>query len=132
MNRHPILIAVLAGIALQCAALAQSTMPAGDVQRFACENDGLLAGTPFGCQLLVRTTVASFPAGPIFWHLRSFDTLADAERARAPQDVIAAAGRRGCLASGQHRSRVRGGSPDASGPCHFRAQDRFRFNSGMS
>ena len=61
VDRHPILIAMIAGIALQGAALAQSTMPVGDVQRFACENDGLLAGTPFGCQLLVRTTVASFP-----------------------------------------------------------------------
>jgi len=92
VNRQPILAALIAGIALQGAALAQSTTAAGAVQRFACENDGLIGGAPFGCQLLVRTTVAAFPAGPLFWHLRSFETLAAAERARAPQDVIAAAG----------------------------------------
>ena len=58
----------------------------------ACENDGLIGGTPFGCQLLVRSAVAEFPDGPLFWHLRSFETLTEAEWARAPQDVIAAAG----------------------------------------
>ena len=64
VDRPPILIAMIAGTALQGAALAQSTMPAGDVQRFACENDGLLAGTPFrmsagrahyGCRVCRRT-----------------------------------------------------------------------------
>ena len=42
--------ALIAGISLHCVALAQHdhTTPAGAVQRFACENDGLIGGTPFG------------------------------------------------------------------------------------
>ena len=109
VNRQPILAALIAGIALQGAALPQSATAAGAVQRFACENDGLLGGAAFGCQLLVRTTIAAFPAGPLFWHLRSFDTLADAERARAPQDVIAAAGGQAWLFSFGPESQARAG-----------------------
>lgn len=111
LNRQPILAALIAGIALQDVALAQHehTTPAGTVQRFACENDGLLGGMPFGCQLLVRTTVAAFPDGPLFWHLRSFDTLAEAEAARAPQDTIAAAGGQAWLFSFGSESQTRAG-----------------------
>ena len=111
MNRERILIALIAGIALQGAALAQHehTTPAGAVQRFACENDGLIGGAPFGCQLLVRSTVAAFPEGQLFWHLRSFQTLTEAERARAPQDVIAAAGGQAWLFSVGPGSQERAG-----------------------
>ena len=111
LNCQLILAAVTAGIALQGAALAQHqhTTPAGAVQRFACENDGLIGGAPFGCQLLVRSTVAAFSAGPLFWHLRSFETLAEAERARAPQDVIAAAGGQAWLFSFGPESQERAG-----------------------
>jgi hypothetical protein len=65
LNRQVILAALIAGIALEGVAVAQHehTTPTGAVQRFACENDGLIRGTPFGCQLLVRSTVAEFPAG---------------------------------------------------------------------
>lgn len=94
LRRWPILAAAIASLVLPGVALAQHahTPTAGAAPRFACENDGLIGGAPFGCQLLVRSTVAAFPEGPLFWHLRSFDTLAEAEGARAPQDVIAAAG----------------------------------------
>jgi quercetin dioxygenase-like cupin family protein len=111
VNRQPMLVAAIAGIVLQGAALAQHehTPAAGAVQRFACENDGLIGGAPFGCQLLVRSTVAAFPDGPVFWHLRSFDTLTEAERARAPQDVIAAAGGQAWLFSFGHDSHQRPG-----------------------
>ena len=111
MNRERILIALIAGIALQGAALAQHehTTPAGAVQRFACENDGLIGGAPFGCQLLVRSTVAAFPEGQLFWHLRSFQTLTEAERARAPQDVTAAAGGQAWLFSFGPGSQERAG-----------------------
>jgi quercetin dioxygenase-like cupin family protein len=57
----------------------------------------------------VRSTVAAFPDGPLFWHLRSFETLAEAERARAPQDVIAAAGGRAWLFSFGPESQERAG-----------------------
>jgi quercetin dioxygenase-like cupin family protein len=111
LNRQAIVAAVLAGIALQEIAFAQyeHTTPAGALQQFACENDGLLGGTPFGCQLLVRSTVAAFPDGPLFWHLRSFDTLAEAEAARAPQDAIAAAGGQAWLFSFGPESLARAG-----------------------
>ena len=111
LNRQAILAALIGRIALQGIALAQHehTTPAGAVQRFACENDGLIGGTPFGCQLLVRSTVAAFPEGPLFWHLRSFDTLAEAEAARAPQDVIAAAGGQAWLFSFGPESHARAG-----------------------
>ena len=94
LNRQAILAALIAGIAPHGAAFAQHqhATAAQAVQRFACENDGLIGEAPFGCQLLVRSTVATFPDGPLFWHLRRFDALVDAEQARAPQDVIAAAG----------------------------------------
>jgi len=111
LNRQPILAVLIAAIAMQGVALAQHehTTPAGAVQRFACENDGLIGGTPFGCQLLVRSTVAAFPDGQLFWHLRSFETLADAERARAPQDVIAWAGGQAWLFSFGPESQERAG-----------------------
>jgi hypothetical protein len=85
VNRQLVSAAVIAGIWLQGAALAQPTTAAVAAQRFTCENGGLIGGAPFGCQLLLRTTVAAFPAGPVFWHLRSFETLSDAERVRAPR-----------------------------------------------
>jgi len=101
--------ALIAGIWLEGAALAQHTTAAVATQRFACENDGLIGGAAFGCQLLVRTTVAALPAGPVFWHLRGFETLADAERARAPQDVIATAGGQAWLFSFGPESQERSG-----------------------
>lgn len=91
-KRLLMLAALIAGIGPHGVAIAQRTTSAESAQRFECEPDGLIGGATFGCQLLVRTTVAAFPAGAVFWHLRSFATLADAERARAPQDVIATAG----------------------------------------
>ena len=111
LNRQPILAALITSIVLQGTAVAQHqhTPPDGAVQRFVCENDGLIGGTPFGCQLLVRSTVAAFPDGPLFWYLRSFDTLAEAEAARAPQDVIAAAGGQAWLFSFGPESQQRAG-----------------------
>jgi len=111
LNCQRILAALMTGIAWQGAALAQHrpTTAGEAVQRFACENDGLIGGAPFGCQLLVRSTVAAFPDGPLFWHLRSFDTLAEAEKARAPQDVLAAAGGQAWLFSFGPESQPRAG-----------------------
>ena len=111
LNRQPILAALIVGVALRGPAVAQHqhTTAAEAVQRFACENDGLIGGAPFGCQLLVRSTVAAFPDGPLFWHLRSFETLAEAERARASQDVIAAAGGQAWLFSFGAESHQRAG-----------------------
>ena len=91
-KRLLMLAALIAGIGPDGVAIAQRTTTADSAQRFVCEADGLIRGATFGCQLLVRTTVAAFPAGAVFWHLRSIATLADAERARAPQHVIATAG----------------------------------------
>jgi len=111
LNRQAILAALVADIVLQGVVLAQHEhpTPAGSVQRFTCENDGLIGGTSFGCQLLVRSTVAEFPDGLLFWHLRSFDTLAAAEAARAPQDVIAVAGGEAWLFSFGPESQARAG-----------------------
>jgi len=109
VNRQLMSAAVIAGIWLQGTALAQHTTAAVGAQRFACENDGLIGGAAFGCQLLVRTTVSAFPAGPVFWHLRSFQTLSDAERARAPQDLIASTGGQAWLFSFGPESQQRAG-----------------------
>jgi quercetin dioxygenase-like cupin family protein len=110
-NRQPLIAALILGVRLQGALLAQHEQPTADkaVQRFACENDGLLGGASVGCQLLVRTTVAGFPERPLFWHLRRFDTLAEAERARAPQDTIASAGGQAWLFSFGAESHQRAG-----------------------
>lgn len=111
LKRQAILAALIAGAALGGVVLAQHehTTPAGAVQRFACENDGLISGALFGCQLLVRSTVAAFPEGPLFWHLRRFQTLAEAERARTPQDLIATAGGQAWLFSFGGESHERAG-----------------------
>jgi quercetin dioxygenase-like cupin family protein len=109
VNGQLILVALTLGCWLQGVPFAQSAQPPSDVARFACENDGLLGGARFGCQLLVRTTVAALPAGPLFWHLHSFETLLEAERARMPQDVIAAAGGQAWLFSFGPESQERAG-----------------------
>jgi quercetin dioxygenase-like cupin family protein len=98
---------------LASAACASPRAPADDAhdhRLFACAPNGLEGGQPFGCQSVGRADVVRFPNGPVYWHLMTFRTRADAEAVRHPADVVAETEGRVWLFSFGLRPDVRAGA----------------------
>ena len=75
---------------LPAALWAQDSVPRADSARapFACEEQGLRDGAPFGCQLLARPTGMRFPPGPLFWHLVRYPSREAAQAAGRFTDIL--------------------------------------------
>ena len=88
---NTLLVPPLALSLLPAALSAQDTArAAADSARapFACEEQGLRDGAPFGCQLLARPSGMRFPAGPVFWHLARYPSREAAQAAGRFTDIL--------------------------------------------
>lgn len=110
------------------AALALAAAPAAAQDRADPLGPGLAAGAPFLVEPIAETVVDALPAGPLYWRVERFPSLAEAKAAAGPLSLAAEAWGEAWLATlGPKDAATTGGSKIAEvGPVPIPEARRFR------